>query len=91
LPYEIVNRSVRQVNQLGQPAILYVHPWELDTGQRYSQVTFRERITHYYGRGGLQAKLEKLFSEFRFTSLRNLPVLKAATAPVDLETKVVTV
>jgi polysaccharide deacetylase family protein (PEP-CTERM system associated) len=91
LPFEFVSRGVRQVNQLGQPAILYVHPWELDTGQRYKQVTFRERITHYYGRGGLQAKLENLFSEFRFGPLRDLPVSQATADPVDLGTTVVTV
>ncbi len=88
LPYEFISRGIRQVNRLGQPAILYVHPWELDTGQNYKHVTFRERITHYYGRGGLQVKLEKLFSEFCFTPLCDLPVQNAVTTPVDQETKV---
>jgi len=77
LPYELISRGIRQVNQQNQPAVMYVHPWELDTGQSYSQVTFRERITHYYGRGHLQAKLEKLFTEFRFAPLQDLTVPKA--------------
>ena len=72
LPCGLVASGIRQVNEQGQPAILYVHPWELDTGQRYNQVTFRERITHYYGRGGLPGKLDRLFSDFRFAPLREL-------------------
>ena len=74
LPYKLISRGIRQVNELNQPAILYIHPWELDTGQSYSQVTLRERITHYYGRGRLRPKLENLFEEFRFAPLRDLAV-----------------
>ena len=74
LPYEIISRGIRQMNRLNQPAILYIHPWELDTGQSYTQVTLRERITHYHGRGRLLPKLEKLFTEFRFAPLRDMPV-----------------
>ncbi len=90
LPYDLISRGIRQVNQLDQPAILYVHPWELDTGQTYSQVTFRERITHYHGRGGLRAKLERLFSEFRFAPLRELPAPKTTVAHTDQGIKAVT-
>ena len=75
LPYALVASGIRQVNKQGQPAILYVHPWELDTSQKYDQVTTRERITHYFGRGGLQSKLEKLFAEFEFVPVRELPAL----------------
>ena len=57
---------------MGEPAIIYVHPWELDTGQVYDQVTVRERITHYYGRRSLENKLRQLLSEFPFGTLREL-------------------
>jgi polysaccharide deacetylase family protein (PEP-CTERM system associated) len=76
LPYEFISWGIRQVNALGQPAILYIHPWELDTGQSYPKVTFRERITHYHGRNRLEAKLKKLFTEFNFGPLRDLTVLE---------------
>lgn len=69
LPYAAVRRAIRSLNAAGQPAIMYMHPWELDTGQRYSQVTPRERITHYYGRGRLEAKLRRLLAEFPFGPL----------------------
>jgi len=72
LPYRIVRAGILQLNRQGQPAIMYMHPWELDTAQRYNRVTPRERITHYYGRRGLKKKLERLFTDFEFTSLRNI-------------------
>ena len=66
LPYALTRWALRRLQQAGEPAILYIHPWELDLGQRYSQVTPRERITHYVGRRGLADKLHRLFVEFRF-------------------------
>jgi polysaccharide deacetylase family protein (PEP-CTERM system associated) len=71
-PYAIVRKGLRQLQRQGWPAILYVHPWELDTEQEFSSVTLRERVTHYYGRRGLARKLARLFEEFSFSTLRDL-------------------
>ena len=54
LPYALVRWSISRLNHQGQPAVMYVHPWELDLGQRYNRVTWRERLTHYHGRSGLE-------------------------------------
>ena len=72
LPYAIIRAALQQINRHGQPAIMYVHPWELDTGQRHNKVTPRERVTHYHGRGSLERKLRRLFSEFHFAPLHDL-------------------
>jgi hypothetical protein len=72
LPYTLVRWGISHLNRQGQPAILYMHPWELDLGQHYRRVTPRERITHYYGRQHLAQKLERLFTDFRFCSLRTM-------------------
>jgi polysaccharide deacetylase family protein (PEP-CTERM system associated) len=72
LPYAFIRWGIARLNRQGQPAIMYMHPWELDTGQTYGRVTPRERITHYYGRGRLEAKLRRLFTEFRFGPLRSM-------------------
>lgn len=71
-PYAILRSGIRQLHHQGQPAILYVHPWEIDTEQHYNRVTWRERVTHYQGRRGLKKKLERLLSEFTFRPLREL-------------------
>ncbi|GAB4531200.1 MAG: polysaccharide deacetylase family protein [Anaerolineae bacterium] len=72
LPYPLIRWGISRLNRQGQPAIMYIHPWELDLGQHYRQVTLRERITHYYGRRGLEEKLHRLFTDFCFGPLRNL-------------------
>lgn len=72
LPYALIRHGIRQVNEQGEPAVIYIHPWELDTGQTYDQVTFRERITHYHGRRGLEKKLVQLLTDFQFGTLQDL-------------------
>ncbi len=72
LPYAVIRHGIRQVNEQGEPAVIYIHPWELDTGQSYDQVTFRERITHYHGRRGLEKKLVQLLTDFKFGTVRDL-------------------
>lgn len=68
-PYPFIRWGISRLNDQGQPAIMYIHPWELDLGQRYDRVTLRERITHYHGRRLMAEKLERLFTDFRFGSL----------------------
>lgn len=72
LPYAFIRWAISQLNRQGQPTIMYMHPWELDTGQDYRQVTWRERITHYHGRQRLGEKLGRLFTDFQFYPLRTL-------------------
>ena len=79
MPYAMIRHGIRQTNKQGEPAIIYVHPWELDTEQVYSQVTVRERITHYHGRRRLQKKLRQLLSEFQFGTLQELMLQMAAS------------
>lgn len=71
-PYSLFRWALKKINRQGQPVVMYLHPWELDVGQSYYHVTPRERITHYYGRRRLEAKLHRLFSDFRFGPLQQL-------------------
>lgn len=71
-PYAFVRWAIRHLNHQGHPVILYMHPWELDLAQPPHPVTPRERITHFAGRRGLEAKLGRLFGEFRFAPLQRL-------------------
>ncbi|MFC2037391.1 XrtA system polysaccharide deacetylase [Chloroflexota bacterium] len=72
LPYPLVRAGIEQINRQGQPAIMYVHPWEIDTEQYYTKVTLRERVTHYHGRRGLTKKLKRLFKDLTFSPLRDV-------------------
>ncbi len=70
LPYPLIRQAITALNRQGQPAVLYLHPWELDLEQPIGRVTPRERITHFHGRRGLEGKLRRLFEDFRFGPLR---------------------
>lgn len=72
LPYSVIKWAIGRINAQKQPAIMYIHPWELDTGQRYNKVTPRERLTHYHGRRSVERKLHRLFSDFEFAPLQTL-------------------
>jgi polysaccharide deacetylase family protein (PEP-CTERM system associated) len=72
LPYAVIHWSLRNINRNGYPAILYLHPWELDAKQRRIPVSPRERLTHYGGRDSLVGKLQRLFQDFELIPLGEL-------------------
>jgi polysaccharide deacetylase family protein (PEP-CTERM system associated) len=72
LPYPVVRWAIKRLNRQGVPAIMYLHPWELDIEQPMRAATLRERITHYHGRRSLEAKLRRLFQDFEFGPLSDL-------------------
>jgi hypothetical protein len=72
LPYPLIRWGIRRLHAEGLPAVLYLHPWELDTAQPVAKVTPRERVTHYGGRRSLFGKLERLLAEFRFAPMSQL-------------------
>jgi polysaccharide deacetylase family protein (PEP-CTERM system associated) len=55
-----------------RPAILYIHPWELDPGQPVQPVGLLKRVRHYRNLGRTEARLARLFSEYSFTSCREV-------------------
>jgi polysaccharide deacetylase family protein (PEP-CTERM system associated) len=71
LPYSVVRSGIRRVNaREHQPVMFYLHPWELDPGQPRPPMPWADRFRHYVGLEKQEAKLEKLFSEFRFGTAR---------------------
>ena len=65
---------MRRVNRReGQPAIFYIHPWEIDPGQpRIATAGRRGFSTHYVGLAGTEAKLRRLVRDFRFAPVRDV-------------------
>ena len=61
LPAGLTDFAVRQVNQQGQPAIFYFHPWEVDPGQpRVHDAPLRSQLRHYARLGAMAGKLRGL-------------------------------
>ncbi len=70
LPYGITRWAIREVNEIeGQPAMVYFHPWELDPEQPRIAAPLRSRLRHYTNLAGMQEKIERLLTDFRFSTI----------------------
>ena len=70
LPYNVTRWAVRRINEVeGQSAMVYFHPWEIDSNQPRIQAGFRSRVRHYTNLSSTHRKIERLLEDFKFTTL----------------------
>ncbi len=73
LPYRCTASAIRRLNEVEkQPAIVYLHPWEIDTDQPRIHAPWRSRFRHYQNLDTTVTKLERLLDDFRFTSMETV-------------------
>ncbi len=66
-PYFLIRHGIEKLNKLNQPAVCYLHPWELDPEQpKIDSLGWY----HYYRLSSTEAKFRKLLEDFKFTSTR---------------------
>ncbi|HEY7497069.1 MAG TPA: XrtA system polysaccharide deacetylase [Vicinamibacterales bacterium] len=67
LPYAWTRHGIGRLNATErQPAVFYLHPWEIDPDQPRIASGGLSRMRHYRNLSKTQARLERLLSEFRF-------------------------
>lgn len=67
LPYRFTAAGIRRINrEERRPACIYFHPWEIDPGQPRLAAGLVARLRTYTGIGGMEKKLAKLLTDFRF-------------------------
>lgn len=74
-PYWITRAAIRHINALGQPAIVYFHPYELDhreLAELNYPVPWSLRLSQGLNRRTMPAKVARLLKEFRFASVREV-------------------
>jgi polysaccharide deacetylase family protein (PEP-CTERM system associated) len=68
-PYRVTRRAIRRLNHRdGQPAMVYLHPWEFDPEQPRLPVGPLTRFRHLVNVGRTEARLRRLLSDFSFAS-----------------------
>lgn len=78
LPGSAVRTAVRRMNRAGTPAVLYMHPYELDVdglqAHRRAGVRFGRwrQLTQGLFRSRIEPRLHQLLDGFRFTTMREL-------------------
>jgi polysaccharide deacetylase family protein (PEP-CTERM system associated) len=60
--------AIEQLEKAGQPAVIYLHPWEIDPEQPRLAGSRRSRFRQYFGLNSLEDKLSSLFASYRFTT-----------------------
>jgi len=73
LPYRYTAAGIRRLNRdEKQPACIYFHPWEIDPDQPRLAAGLIARMRTYTGVKGLIRKLDRLLTEFRFSTLSDV-------------------
>lgn len=79
-PYSYIKWGIRQCNRQGQPANMYLHPWELDVGQPRLKVSAVRRFLLYANIERTERKLLKLLREYSFVSIQEFFSFEEATS-----------
>jgi polysaccharide deacetylase family protein (PEP-CTERM system associated) len=81
LPYAWTRWGIRHLNLVDrQPALFYIHPWEIDPDQPRIPVGLSTRLRHYTGLKATFRRLAALLGEFRFAPVAE--VLNVTPSPV---------
>ena len=86
----LLGLAMERINQReGQPAIFYLHPWEIDPGQPRLATSRVTAFRHYCNLHKTEERLTRLLRHFRFAPLADVlataqgqPELAAVRAPV---------
>ena len=65
-PMSLTKYFFRRMLRIGRPAIVYVHPWEIDRDHPLIAMPFLRRIRHYVGISGMEEKVRDLVHSFPF-------------------------
>jgi len=67
-PYWFIKMSLRRINKMGYPGVVFIHPKDLDPEKpRIKELSWH----HYYNLSNAEKKFTKLLGDFKFTSIEN--------------------
>jgi len=70
LPYALMKNGIRSINKSeNAPAVLYLHPWEIDDSQPRLKASWKSRLRQYSGLTAMKRKLERLLQDFALGSI----------------------
>lgn len=73
LPVKFIEWGIRSINDKdSQPAVIYLHPWELDPGQPKIKGKLTSVLRHNMNMDKTSSKLRRLLESFRFGPIREV-------------------
>lgn len=80
-PAAVLAKAIRAANRAGHPAVLYVHPWEVDPAQpRINAASRLSRFRHYLNLKRTSSRLCRLLDSFPFSTM-SVSLSAVASAP----------
>ena len=71
MPYKIIESCIKKLNKNGQPAVIYIHPWEFNKDQPARNISLKQKILQHSITFNTEKKLINLLNTFRFYSIEN--------------------
>ncbi|MFH1787924.1 MAG: XrtA system polysaccharide deacetylase [Candidatus Altiarchaeota archaeon] len=71
-PYWFTKHAIEKTNENGEPAIIYIHPWELDPAHPKIACNMKARIIHYALLQQTEEKFRQLIKDFEFKPLKEI-------------------
>ena len=71
-PYRLTKSCIRSLNQQGLPAMVYLHPWELDPDQPRFKPELKNRFRHYINLDKTEPRLKQLLRDFQLTTVLDI-------------------
>ena len=72
-PFRWTAWGIRKLNgKEGQPALFYIHPWEIDPGQPRMRGSWLSMFRHYVNLKNTEEKLDRLLGAFRFAPVKEV-------------------
>jgi len=72
-PYEFTRRAIRRLNgHEARPAMVYIHPWEMDVDQPRLVASARSRFRQYVNLRRTEPRLRRLLREFTFAPVASV-------------------
>ncbi len=68
-PLLLTEYFIKNLNRKGIPAVVYLHPREIDPEHPRLSLPLKERFIHYYNIKNTLKKIEKLLKKFEFVSI----------------------
>jgi len=73
LPLWVTRRAIDRINAEGRPAVVYLHPWELDPAEPdVPQAALHARLRHRLNLGKTEGRLRRLLGAREFGPLREV-------------------
>jgi polysaccharide deacetylase family protein (PEP-CTERM system associated) len=72
-PYCFTRWGIRHLNSIeGQPAVVYLHPWEIDPAQPRIPAGRTSRFRHYLNLEKTASRLARLLQDFQFSTMADV-------------------